>query len=187
MVRAERKDTPGSWHHGVNRSVERRSIFAGLGDFRFFLSRLARVSRLGLLELHAYCLLQNHFRGLAVATAGTILKVIRAREHRQGPWIVGSDRSPVSAWAILACGLLRSACNLALLEVAVRLECAESSVHRRTTTHLSLVASDEEYAAVSAEILRQAIRIDFAPACMARDSCSSEGGVSLTPCDGGGR
>ena len=46
MVRADRRDTPGSWHHVVNRGVARRSVFEDRADFRFFLPRLARVGRL---------------------------------------------------------------------------------------------------------------------------------------------
>ena len=54
MVRRDRRDRPGSWHHVINRAVGRRPLFEDRSDVRYFLSRLAREVRRGSLEVHAW-------------------------------------------------------------------------------------------------------------------------------------
>lgn len=73
MPRPLRTDTPGSLHHITNRGVAHRTVFESRREVRFFLSRIAKVVRRGWIELHAYCILPNHFHVL-------VRSVVRGRE-----------------------------------------------------------------------------------------------------------
>jgi len=70
MPRPLREDVPGRLYHVTNRGVARRSIFESRREVRFFLSRLARAVRRGWLEVHAYCILPNHFHLLVRSLEG---------------------------------------------------------------------------------------------------------------------
>lgn len=61
MARKSRADGPGTLHHVFNRGLAQRTVFEGRDDVRYFLSRLARVYRKGILEIHGFCFLTNHF------------------------------------------------------------------------------------------------------------------------------
>lgn len=41
MSRRPRADTPGSWHHVLNRAIAKRPYFEARSDKRYFLARLA--------------------------------------------------------------------------------------------------------------------------------------------------
>lgn len=76
MPRAPRLDTPGSWHHVMGRGIAKRTIFECREDFRCFLSLLARAVRRGLLEVHAYALLQTHFHLLVRSPCGALSRAM---------------------------------------------------------------------------------------------------------------
>jgi REP element-mobilizing transposase RayT len=46
-------------------------------DDRYFLSRLARAHRLGLLEIYAYCLMITHFHLLVRSPVGRLSEAMR--------------------------------------------------------------------------------------------------------------
>ena len=72
MPRRPRRDKPGRLHHVVNRGQDRRRIFRRRGDYRFFLSLLARLRRAGRIRVHAYCLMPNHFHLLVESVDGNL-------------------------------------------------------------------------------------------------------------------
>ena len=72
MPRRPRHDTPGSWHHVFNRAIGKRTMFERRSDRRFFLANLARAVRRSELELHAYCLMGNHYHLLVRSPRGQL-------------------------------------------------------------------------------------------------------------------
>ena len=70
MARRNRCDTPGSWHHVVNRGIAKRPLFEDRDDIRYFLSRLAHEVRRGRIEVHAYCILTTHYHLLVRSPRG---------------------------------------------------------------------------------------------------------------------
>jgi REP element-mobilizing transposase RayT len=61
MPRAVRRDIEGGWHHVMNRGADHQRIFFSTSDGEAFEQLLAEgVQRHGV-ELHAYCLMPNHF------------------------------------------------------------------------------------------------------------------------------
>jgi len=104
MARPPRVDTPGAFHHVMNRAVGRRPFFETREDIRLFLALLARVVRRGDLEIHAYSVLSTHFhllvrspRGrLSAAMAwaeGTYVRAFNAKRDRPGPLVRNRFRS----------------------------------------------------------------------------------------------
>ncbi|PST84001.1 hypothetical protein C7T94_04490 [Pedobacter yulinensis] len=51
---------PGGFYHIYNRAIDRKPLFKRDENFRFFLSRMQKYLS-PVLEIHAYCLLTNHF------------------------------------------------------------------------------------------------------------------------------
>ena len=92
MVRSDRRDTEGSWHHVVNRGLARRTLFEDRTDYRRFLAWIARASRRGLVEVHAYSLLPNHLHLLA--------EVIPAASVT--PWLSSRRSMPARSTAAVA-------------------------------------------------------------------------------------
>ncbi len=65
MPRAHRIQYPGAWYHVMNRGAARRPIYLDPVDrFRFLDLVDEGVGRFGV-EIHAYCLMGNHFHLLA--------------------------------------------------------------------------------------------------------------------------
>lgn len=98
MARRPRSDTPGSWHHVINRAIAKRPYFETRSDKRYFLSRLAAQVRAGRLEVHAYCLMTTHFHFLVRSPIGELSEAMRRaqcaysryfnrRRRRDGPLI----------------------------------------------------------------------------------------------------
>jgi REP element-mobilizing transposase RayT len=81
MARNPRQDTPGSWHHVMNRGIARRTLFETAADIRFFLSRLARAVRRGDLEVHAYAILTTHFHLLVRSPRGRLSLAMKVAQN----------------------------------------------------------------------------------------------------------
>ncbi len=54
-------DYPGAWYHVMNRGIERRRVFDDDDDRRSFLRLLASLEEQFGVEVHAYCLMDNHY------------------------------------------------------------------------------------------------------------------------------
>ena len=104
MARNPRNDTPGSWHHVMNRGVAKRTLFEGEHDVRFFQSRLASAVRRGQIEVHAWSILTTHFHLLVRSPVGELSAAMRRIQNdysrrfnrtrrRDGPLVRGRFRS----------------------------------------------------------------------------------------------
>ena len=86
MARLPRSDGADTWHHVMNRGVARRTVFEGVRDVRYFLSRLARAVRTGRIEVHAYCLMTTHFHLLVRSPKGEMGKAMRVVQNDYVRW-----------------------------------------------------------------------------------------------------
>ncbi len=72
MARRPRVDFPGAWHHVMNRGVDHQAIFRTDEDRRSFLLYVAQASLKFGVEIHAYCLLDNHYHLLVRSRDGDL-------------------------------------------------------------------------------------------------------------------
>lgn len=100
MPRPPRRDFPGAWHHVMNRGADHRDIFEHDADRETFLDSLAEAVERAALEVHAYCLMSNHFHLLICSAegrlpegmqylAGRFTRMINVRVTRDGPLFRG--------------------------------------------------------------------------------------------------
>ena len=82
MARRPRRDGPDTWHHAMNRTMARRTLFENDEDRRFFQSLLAREVRNGRLEIHAYSLMLTHFHLLVRSVNGQLSAAMRRIQNR---------------------------------------------------------------------------------------------------------
>ena len=61
MTRELRISAPGTWHHVMNRGADRQDIFTDDDDRLYFEALLADITTRFDIEIHAYCLMGNHF------------------------------------------------------------------------------------------------------------------------------
>jgi len=61
MARPLRIDVEGGWYHVTARGIERRCIFPARFYYQHFLELLGRMSIRYAVEVHAYCLMGNHY------------------------------------------------------------------------------------------------------------------------------
>ena len=81
MARPLRIEYPGAYYHIMNRGLSRRNIFVEDKGRQSFLDLLADITRLWQVEVHAYCLMDNHYHLLlSTPTAG----LSRAMRHLDG-------------------------------------------------------------------------------------------------------
>lgn len=104
MARHARNDSPGSWHHVMNRGIAKRTLFESELDIRTFLARLACSVRAGRIELHAFCVLTTHFHLLVRSPEERLSETMQLVQngysrwfnrsrHRDGPLYRGRFRS----------------------------------------------------------------------------------------------
>ena len=80
MPRKHRLDFPGAWHHVMNRGVSHRTLYESEDDARFYLSLIAREVQRDVIEVHAFCILPNHFHFLARSPLGELSNAMRRVE-----------------------------------------------------------------------------------------------------------
>ncbi len=82
MARIARIVVPGIGHHITQRGVRSMNIFRGAEDKKYYLTLLLKLSIQEGLEIHAYCLMDNHVHLLAVPKfEGSIRKAV-GETHR---------------------------------------------------------------------------------------------------------
>lgn len=86
MPRRPRRDTPGSWHHVVNRAIGRRTMFETAADAAYFLSLVARQVRAGRIAVVAYSILSTHFHLLLISLRGELAVAMKEIENRYVRW-----------------------------------------------------------------------------------------------------
>jgi REP element-mobilizing transposase RayT len=77
MARPLRIAFPGAWYHVTNRGLERRAIFREPSDRKRFLRLLAEASDRFALEVHAFCLMGNHYHLLVRTPDGNLSEAMR--------------------------------------------------------------------------------------------------------------
>jgi REP element-mobilizing transposase RayT len=96
MPRPRREDFEGAWQHVMNRGIDRGLIFRSDSDRGIFLECLAAAASRYALQVHAYCLLGNHFHLLLLSEKGQLsdgMRLLSARftqrinyrDKRDGP------------------------------------------------------------------------------------------------------
>ncbi len=82
MVRQLRIDGPGVLHHVHNRGARRQAVFLDDRDRRSFLALLADALSRHDGELHAYCLMDNHFHLLLRTKDGSLDRIMQLAMSR---------------------------------------------------------------------------------------------------------
>ena len=101
-----RIDYEGAWHHVMNRGARRSPIFTTAADARAFLGQIGAQNERTGIEVHAYCLMTNHFhllvrspdRQLSEFMQFVLSRYTRIFNHRRGydgPLFRGRFRSKV--------------------------------------------------------------------------------------------
>ena len=86
MPRHARFDSPGSWHHVMNRGIAKRTLFENELDIRTFLARLACSVRAGRIEVHAYCILTTHFHLLVRSPQQKLSETLHLVQNGYSRW-----------------------------------------------------------------------------------------------------
>lgn len=100
MARPLRIEYPGAFYHVMNRGLSRRNIFLEDDGRQSFLDLLGDLSRLWKIEIHAYCLLDNHYHLLLSTPEAGLSRAMRHLDglytqkfnrvhHRDGPLFRG--------------------------------------------------------------------------------------------------
>ena len=66
MPRIPRGETAGGIYHIINRGNMRMQVFDDIEDYEYFLELLEKASKRENVEVHAYCLMPNHFHLLLI-------------------------------------------------------------------------------------------------------------------------
>lgn len=77
MARPLRILFPGAWYHVTNRGLERRPVFRTPEDADRFLALLGETSRDHGVEVHAFCLMGNHYHLLLRTPRGNLSRAMR--------------------------------------------------------------------------------------------------------------
>jgi len=77
MARPLRVEFQGAWYHVMNRGAGRRRTFFARRDFLRFLDLLGDASAVFNLEVHAYCLMGNHYHLLVRTPDGGLGRAMR--------------------------------------------------------------------------------------------------------------
>ena len=89
-----RVDFSGAWHHVMNRGADRRNIFEHEVDHEIFLDALAATRDRSNIEVHAYCLMTNHYHLLVRSMDGRLaagMQFLSGRFTRMTNQRVGRD------------------------------------------------------------------------------------------------
>jgi len=61
MARSLRIEYEGAWYHVMNRGAARQDAFKTKKHYELFLQLLLEIHRRFQVEIHAYCLMPNHY------------------------------------------------------------------------------------------------------------------------------
>lgn len=98
MVNRHRRESPGAWHHVMNRGVARRTVIEGRRDANEFLECLLLVIQQGLLEVHAYCLMATHYHLLVRSPRGELSRAMMLAQNRYARWFNRGRRRDGPLW-----------------------------------------------------------------------------------------
>jgi len=77
MARALRLEYLGAWYHVMNRGLGRNAIFDTDSHRKLFLDLLSEISKRYQVEIHAYCLMGNHYHLLLRTPLGNLSRAMR--------------------------------------------------------------------------------------------------------------
>jgi putative transposase len=100
MPRPLRIEFANAWYHVMNRGANRQEIFKSNSDRNLFLSILSEISDRFNIEIHAFCLMGNHYHLLVKTPHGNLSRAMRHLDgvytqrynrlmHRDGPLFRG--------------------------------------------------------------------------------------------------
>jgi len=92
MARRPRDDAPGRWQHLTNRALTKRTMFESVRDYRMFLALLAREVRAGRIEVHAFCLMLDHYHLLVKSVNGQLSTAMANIQREYSRWFNRSRR-----------------------------------------------------------------------------------------------
>jgi putative transposase len=82
LPRSKRRDYEGAWHHVMNRGLARAAIFGSDEDRLIFLDSLALAGHRFGVEVHAYCLMGNHYHLLVRSRSGRLAQAMQLLSSR---------------------------------------------------------------------------------------------------------
>ena len=77
MPRSPRQDHDGAWQHAMNRGTDRQAVFRSDDDRQIFYDCLAAAMPRYGVQVHAWCLLDNHFHLLLFSESGRLSDAMR--------------------------------------------------------------------------------------------------------------
>jgi REP element-mobilizing transposase RayT len=77
MARPLRIEYPGAWYHVMNRGLGRRAVDQSDDQRHYFLSLLGDISDRFGAEIHAYCLMGNHYHLMVQTREGNLQRIMR--------------------------------------------------------------------------------------------------------------
>ena len=77
MARPLRIEYPGAWYHAINRGASGRAIFRSDRDRHVFLALFGDIAATFAVEVHAYCLMGNHYHLLLRTPRGNLSRALR--------------------------------------------------------------------------------------------------------------
>jgi REP element-mobilizing transposase RayT len=89
MVRPLRIEYEGAWYHVMNRGLERKNIFLNNKHKKLFLDLLSEISERFQIDIHGYCLINNHYH-LLLQTRLSNLNL--AMKHLNGVYTLRLNR-----------------------------------------------------------------------------------------------
>ena len=77
MARPERVEYEGAYYHVMNRGRGRQQVFHDVKYYEYFLNCLEQAHKRFALEIHAYCLMGNHYHLLVRTPRGNLSRAMR--------------------------------------------------------------------------------------------------------------
>lgn len=89
MARPLRIEYPGAWYHVMNRGLAKQTIFYDAEYYQLFLNLLAEAHERYQIQIHAFCLMKNHYHLLIHTPLPNLGRVMR---HIDGVYTLRSNR-----------------------------------------------------------------------------------------------
>ena len=77
MVRPHRVEYEGAYYHVMNRGQGRQNVYHGERYYEYFLDCLEQAHKRFALDVHAYCLMSNHYHLLVRTPRGNLSRCMR--------------------------------------------------------------------------------------------------------------
>lgn len=89
MARPLRIEYPDAWYHVMNRGAGKKKIFHTNNHYQLFLGLLDEITHRHQIQIHAYCLMPNHYHLLINTPLGNLNKVMK---HLNGVYTQSYNR-----------------------------------------------------------------------------------------------